>query len=190
MPVTLPLLCSREDVESVWSLEGVNTRIDDNDDGVIDVTPNPPALADEESYLTDAIEDASDEMYIYLQAHYDADELAASRWVNRRCAYIAAHLLSIRKGNGPQYTDKVEQIMAMLQEIHHGVKFIPGASKNHTSLPGVSNVMVDMGYMRAKLRAVRSITTGDRRPTRHWEDRDYGTGHRNGFSRGFSTGFA
>ena len=94
MPEATPVLyATRADVASILSTAGIDVRIDDDDDGT--VTPSPG----EEAFLDDAILEATDVINVAGLHFYSAADMGESLWVRRRAAYLAAHFLSMRRGN-------------------------------------------------------------------------------------------
>lgn len=156
---TIPLLLSsREEVESIFSIDGIDLRIDDQDDGVTDGTGG---TNNDEEYLKDALIEASDEGYERLLIKYDDDVLAESLWVRRRVSYIACHLLSLRKGNPGQYVDMYNRYLAAFDKVVNGgfiVRLVPRGNFQ----PTVSNLVVDNWHHTQKLRVTVDNSEGPR----------------------------
>lgn len=169
--VQLPvLLSSREEVESIFSADGVTLRIDDDMDGVTD---GMDGTANDTQKLIDALAEASDEAYERLW-RYDNDVLECTYYVRRRVSYIAAHLLSIRRGNPGQYCDMAERYLKDFEEIKYGRKHIPGVPQRRSYQPTMSNVVVDHRHSYAKLRVAQEISEGPTDPKQQEDTLPYG----------------
>ena len=164
------LLSSREEVESILSADGINLRIDDDLDGVTDGTSGS---ANDTEKLIDALVEASDEGYENLW-RYTPENLCTSRWVRRRCSYIAAYILSIRKGNPSLYEDKYHQYLKEFRMVRKGLKHIPRLSPKRSYQPTMSNVIVDQWYGYAKLRTTQELNEGPDDPKQFPDTLAYG----------------
>lgn len=151
------LLSSRLEVESIFSADGVDLRIDDDDDGV---TAGEGGTPNDEQFLIDALIEASDEGYIRLLVRYDEDPIAESLWVRRRASYIAAHVLSTRKGNPAQYCAQYDRYLADFDKIASGTRFIPRAKPRANFQPTMSNVVVTHWHGIQKIRVVTLASEG------------------------------
>jgi len=151
-----PVLTTRDEMASISSTLGIDLRIDDNDDGVIDVFP----ITGEEQFLLDAIEEASDEAYMRLEMYYTPEVLETSRWVRRRVSYIALHVLSKRRGNPGNYCDEFEKYMAQFEEVASGDLQIPRLAKSHNFEPSMSNTLVNHRFPRRNIRVVQETSRG------------------------------
>ncbi len=154
------LLSSREEVESIFSTDGINLRIDDQDDGVTDGTGG---TNNDEAYLIDALIEASDEGYQRLLVKYDDDVLAESLWVRRRVSYVACHLLSMRKGNPAQYVDMYDRYLASFDKVANG-GFVPRAKPRGNFQPTMSNIVVDNWHTIQKVRVQVDSSEGPNDP--------------------------
>lgn len=163
------LLSSRQEVESIWSIDGVDLRIDDGDDGV---TAGTGGTANDEQLLIDALIEGSDEAYGRLLGNYEADVLASSLWVRRRVSYIVCHLISLRKGNPAQYCAMYDRYIAAFIRVAAG-GFIPSQGKalkpRANFQPTMSNVAVDHWHGVQKLRVIVDASEGPR-DSKQFED--------------------
>lgn len=168
------LLTSREEMQDIASVRGIDLSIDDDNDGVIStgIAPN----FGEESFLDEAIIEASDETLMLLEHYYLDTDLEGSRWVRRRVSYIALHMLSSRRGNPKKFCDEYKKYMEIFNKIADGdPKYqIPRLKKRANFEPALSNQVVDMRYRTRKLRVQRYISPGG---TDARQDLDYGYGY-------------
>ena len=119
------LYCDLSDIQAILSVEGVADRVDDDPEAV-----------------DDAIDDASASIEEYcFPAGYTASALSGNRWVTHRCAELAAGELCERRGNGVPagIAEKAERAEEKLKRVLRGWTMIPGAAKNRTAAPVVSN---------------------------------------------------
>ena len=161
------LYSSRQEVASIFSSVGVDLRLDDNDDGL--VSTGAGGTQNEEQWLTDAIEEATDDINLLLCHFYSVEDLASSRWLRRRASYLAAHHLSERRGNAKQFCEKVEGIMKTLKRIRNGHEIVPGLKYSVDAQPAMSNLVVDRRF-RNQLRVDTESQVGS--PTQNQDD-DY-----------------
>lgn len=124
---------TQREMESVFSRLAVLLRTDDPPD----ISPDPDAT------LTDVIEDATDVCNEYLLPRYAASVLNESKWVRRRCSLIACHLLSERRGNPGQFTDRYEAIIDSFKLVAKGYRQIPRQATRHDLTPKHTNIVVD-----------------------------------------------
>lgn len=166
MPEATPVLyATRADVASILSTAGIDVRIDDDDDGT--VTPSPG----EEAFLDDAILEATDVINVAGLHFYSAADMGESLWVRRRAAYLAAHFLSMRRGNPGLFCERYEIIMDELEKLRTNQLHIPRLAKRADVLPAQSNLIIDRRFTRNKIRVDRETSTGDNSAN---QDPDYG----------------
>lgn len=165
------LLSSRPEIESIFSSNGVNLRIDDDDDGV---TTGVGDTNNDEGYLIDALVEGSDETYMRLLSRYLAVDLETSSWVRRRTSYIVCHLLSMRKGNPAQYCDMYERYLKAFEEIKSGKYFIPFLKPRGNFAPTMSNLAVDHWFPSQKLRTMVAISEGPTDPKQFADNVNFG----------------
>lgn len=149
MPLTT--YCVEADIERIWSAEGLDYRADYNGDG-----------QNNADVITDVIEETTEDINVYLLERYTAATLATSAWVTRKCAFLAAYELALKRGNSPpeSWERKREELLLLLDEIHHRRKDVPGIIESANRTPAMSNLHMDMRYNRSKIRVVPSISTG------------------------------
>jgi len=160
------LLSSRPEVESIFSVDGIDLRIDDGDDGVTDGTGGTD---NDTQLLIDALIEASDDAYQQLLGRYEDVVLETSTWVRRRVSYICCNLISTRKGNPAQYCEQSEKYMKAFQDIKLGREFIPRLKPRADFSPTMSNVAVDHWHGVAKIRTIVDASEGPRDP-KQFED--------------------
>lgn len=119
--------CTSTDVQNLLSAEGVILRADDN----------PPSV------LGECLDMGDDEINWYCSELYSATALAASDWVRRAAAVVAAYNLCERRGNPVPVgiAQKYDRLVAKLEKVQTGnPKYrIPGIGVKKSVAPVVSN---------------------------------------------------
>lgn len=143
----LPLYSSRMEVESIFSVMGVDVRLDDDDDGVVSPPGTGPNAPDEEEdRLTHAIAEATDLVNGYLAQHYSPTNLALVRRVRRWTSWIAAHILSRRRANPGLFCDEYERALEEMQLILEGKQILFGVPKSGQHMPMMSNFVINRNF--------------------------------------------
>lgn len=126
------------DVEDILSVEGVEYRIDDNENGNIST--------DDTAHVLKAINYADFIIQFRMKLKYFDATLASSDFITFCSAWIAAKWLCRRRGQSvpSSILDGVDEIMEMLNMIKDGHAAIPGVPPDTNS--GISSVIV--GTMR------------------------------------------
>lgn len=143
---------SRSEIESIWSALGVTLRLDDNDDAA--------NTGNETNMLDDAIDEATETARALLMHRYADAEMDASPWVRRRVSYLAANILSIRRGNPAQFESKATAVIKELRAVRDGLDFVPDAVPLKDFGPSGTNISVDWRFNRSQLRADPQTATG------------------------------
>jgi phage gp36-like protein len=138
---------SAEEMRRLFSERAVVLRLDDM---------NGPAQTE---YFLELAEDASDIINEYVENIYDQSDLVNSRWCRIRATWIGCYLLSQRRGNPAQYTQRYQEILAELEKIRLGIIDIPGLAKRDHNQPVMSNLMVDPHYPLRSLRVIETLST-------------------------------
>lgn len=125
--LSVDAMTSLEELERLMSKTGVSVRIDDAATSV-----------EEADMLNEIINDASDIIKQYTWTHYETPSLQGSQWVRRRATWIAAYILSMRRGNPGQFIDRYQNIIEELQAVFSRQLFIPGLNVRVQSVPTVS----------------------------------------------------
>lgn len=127
---------SREEIERLFSRDAVSLRIDDAVDS-----------NEEDDIFDEIIADATEYVWQYLWLNYAEADVSVSDWVRRRSTFVAAHFLSIRRGNPGQFIDRFETLKEELQLIFARSLFIPGLNVLVSPQPTLSNFIIDnRGY--------------------------------------------
>ncbi len=111
MPADLILvdpLTSLEEIQRVFSIEGVDNHTEDYID---------PALAD---VINETIIRASETCLQFLRGRYSVTAMTDSMWVRMKATYIACYYLSIRQGNPALYGDLYAEAMLDLAAARDG----------------------------------------------------------------------
>lgn len=120
-------LCAADDVQKILSAAGVSLRIDDD------------------ATATDwAIDTASMEFQGFAGLLYNTAALAASNWVKKTVAWLAAEALCERRNNAPskKLAKRCEKIREVGEDIRLGFFVIPDAPQNKQTVPVLSNQRV------------------------------------------------
>lgn len=143
--------CTLADVKKQLSVEGVDLRLDDN-----------PALS------TDVLDWASLTIDEYCLPGYTAANLAASGWIKRQCALLAAFEACGRRNNpAPRSLQwKVDRLLdpdrGRLEMVRRGSLNIPDVPRRVTSAPSLSNVRVRLDpVVRTVVEKSRGTSTGE-----------------------------
>ncbi|MGE3410129.1 MAG: phage protein Gp36 family protein [Pirellulales bacterium] len=144
--------CTVDDLEAIWSVEGVSFRADDDDEHSSTAMVNA------------AIEKATVDVNSYLFQQYTVAVLTQSAWVKWCTAIFACVELARRRGNAPPDSMLAEynRYFEMLKLIASGGAGLPGdtglAAPEHDNTPCVTNFRVDSRY-RANVRRVTQTST-------------------------------
>lgn len=114
--------------------------------------------------VEDAINEASQELELYLRPKYDQAGLTSSALVTRWCTTLATYFLCHRRGCEPpaSLVTAVEYIREKLQKIHDCEMQLPGVSFASAQGPAFSNLTVDRRYIRSKVRVTRPNSSDER----------------------------
>lgn len=154
---------SRNEVRAILGTVGINSQIDDDQSEVVDST--------EESYLTDAMEEATDIVNAFLLTYYRPVYLTQSRIIRRWTSYITCYLITMRRGNAKHFEARYNEIIGAMTLIstngpgNGGAPIIPFLPTRDDHRPAHSNLVIDDRY-RQPLRIRDSSSTGTREPTR------------------------
>ena len=150
MVESLPtLLTSQAEMERLSGAEAILTRLDDDEDDVVDTDS-----------INDIMLEATDEVLMFCESRYNTSDLIQNRWVRRAATTIAVHLLSQRMGNSDQYSTAFSRIEDRLKSIVEGRFSIPRLTTAQDERPAMSNLVIDDRYARAKIREQTDISEG------------------------------
>ena len=142
------LLTSEDEINRLFSTSGVSLRIDDLSAG------------DQTTFKNEIIYQATETIYTYLETLYELADLGNSYWVRQRATYIAAYLLSLRKGNPGHFVRMYNEAIADLEAVQSGSLQVPSLYLKEDLSPSMSNLTVDNRYHLHKQRVHPSISTG------------------------------
>jgi hypothetical protein len=160
------LYCTRADVESIASIEGLALRLDDDQSG----TESGTEAANLTSY---GIGWAAAQVNFYLLATYAADQLALSPMVNYWASCLATLFIAKRRFN-PVPKSLAEEvgkptpvgletgIFGLMAAVKRGEDSLADIYARVSQAPALSNVVFDNRYPLNKLRIQRWIS--DRTP--------------------------
>lgn len=153
--------CTRSDVEDLLSAGTVRSLLDDDDDGVAEVS------------ISRTLDRAALKINQYCQRHYTVAELAANDWVKHAAAVIAANFLFQRRANSPpgELEEEHEEILEFLREVYTGSCDLPGATPRGWDAPSMANLTIDGRYGQGKIRVQDRISLGDTMPSKNETER-------------------
>lgn len=161
MPTNLTYTYATEaDIQGLLSVDGTTARVDDDGTGAQSAT--------EAGYITQAIQYATDRCNFYLLGRYAAARLQQSWIVNNWCVIVAAHWLSMRRGNPPPGSVKAlyEEAIEDMKLVQKGAQEVPGIGARGSQWPVWSNVRVEALYSLRKLRVEVQLSEGTQLPER------------------------
>lgn len=119
------------------------------------------AAGDIDEIMSQIIFDAEQTIIVRLNKFHTNAALANSNWVKSRATWIAAHLLSKRRGNEHYFADLYEDALRELDGIASGeINPLVDIPTRDTIIPSMSNVYVDEMFISAKIRVRQNISTG------------------------------
>ena len=123
---------------------------DHDEDGVADT-----------GVLDDCINQATEEIDLYVATRYERSDLADSNLVNRWATLFAAYFLTTRRGNPTPNSWEIEfqRIIELLQDVNDGKKKIPGIPLRADMRPSMSNLTIDRRYRRSTVRVTPTNST-------------------------------
>lgn len=133
--------CTVEDVIEILSEEGVNYRIDDNENGHISTN--------ETARVQTSIDQASLRIDFWMSRKYFPATLDQSQFIMFCCVWISSRYLCRRRGGGvpTSIDDTATEMEDMLKQIYYGQAYIPDVPPDTNS--GISSIVVGtmkMGY--------------------------------------------
>lgn len=153
MPTALATLyCDEQDIRDILSEEGVDLRVDDDDDGAVNET--------EQLMITKALNQAAAKVNQYCVRFYTPAVLATSWTVHEWASNIAARELCKRRGNPvptsieKEYEDTIEDMKAVAAG-----EPIEDLVPRHQKGPRFSNGRVDTTYGVRKWRVQRPLSS-------------------------------
>lgn len=150
-------LCELGNIESVLSAEGVMLRTDD-------VFPYDTTTI---AFVNDCIEEATNDIHMYVWERYATADLEGTVWGKWKCAVISACLLCARRGNSPPKAlqARCDRIYEELEAIRDGHLSIPNLAESKRQIPSMSNVMVSNLYRVGRVRVVGPTSLGRKEST-------------------------
>ena len=111
--------------------------------------------------VDDAINQATEELLLFLGQRYSSAGLAASEIVNRWAVTLAGYFLSTSRGNSPPEWLQVEfeRIMLKLPLVQSGQQALPGVALNGDLRPAMSNLTIDQRFRRSTVRVTPANST-------------------------------
>ena len=157
-------LCDKEDIEDIWSEEGVEGRFDDGMNGALTAPDN--------LRIDRFIERASADVASMLKKRYSQTDFAGAgtpptntpAQVKYWTAVVAAYYAATRRGlSAPQtLIDQYQFVMNSLQKVIDGEIDLAEVNDSFEHLPTVTNFVIDGRYKNAKVRKTFNTSTGSR----------------------------
>lgn len=127
---------SQAAVELILSAEG-------EDDIVSDLTSG-----DQTSLWTSILREVDSIIYLYTNDYYDPTDLVGNYWLQEKAKWIAAYLISRRRGEPGYYAAMYEEAMLFLQGIRDGKYKIPAndgtmLAQSSANMPAIANMIYD-----------------------------------------------
>jgi phage gp36-like protein len=138
MPLLSTVYCSIAEVQRYLSTQGATNFADHDDDGTADT-----------DVIEDCINQATEEIDMYLLPQYTQANLDASTLVNRWCVTMATKFLGDRRGNPPpasvvaEFDRIADPFTGLLAQIADRKRTLPGVSKRAELVPTMSNLKID-----------------------------------------------
>lgn len=154
MPETLSNLYTSEDeIKKLFSQRGLDLHLDDDES-----LDDPDA--DELESLDWVIDDATDEVNLYVWTLYAPADLANNRKVRSWATWIACYFLSQRKGDPALWVERYDKIIEQLTAVRDGNLKIPRVPVRTLTRPELGNQVVDQRFNTATIRTQQSISVG------------------------------
>lgn len=147
---------TQAEIERLMSKKSSELYVDDTGVGI----------ADDPEIWDDAINESTDMVNMYTQMWYEATVLVTNSWCRRVATWIAAHLITMRRGNPGAYSDRYYDYIAMLERVKKGELQIPGAYQRAAMIPMGTNYSIDDRYPINKLRVQPSTSVETDSPRR------------------------
>lgn len=122
----------------------------------------------EDAVVDSIIVDAEQTVIIRIGKFFSPEDMATSQFVNSRTTWIAAHLLSKRRGNPHYFEDLYMEAIRELEAISTGELSPPNEIPLRSYItPSMSNLIVDERFGVSKLRVRDFISVGGTYPDQH-----------------------
>lgn len=151
MALLSTVYCTEAELQRYLSTNAVTDFADHDDDGTADT-----------GVVDDCINQATEEIDLYLRQRYTQAVLATSELVSRWCVVIAARFLCHRRGNvvpdtiEREWNRLADPDSGMLARIAQGKLPIPGLSLRADIRPTWSNLKVDRRRLTSKIRVTKA----------------------------------
>lgn len=110
--------------------------------------------------VNDVIYEATDEVNLYAEEHYQPSALANNLWVRRCASYLGVYHASRRRADPGKYAKKYEYYIDLLQKILDGKMEIPRLPKRYDDTPALSNFKITDIVPVGKIRVQPEISSG------------------------------
>jgi len=147
MTLISPVYCTEADMNRYLSANAVIDFADHDEDNTADT-----------GVTDDCINQATEELDLFLTERYAQAELQTSTIVNRWATVIACRFLCQRRGNvvPDSMETEWERIQGHLEAIAADRRSLPGIALRDQMIPTMSNLAIDQRYRRNKSRVTRT----------------------------------
>ena len=122
----------------------------------------------EDHVIDQFISDAEQTINVRIGRFFSPSNLANSDWACSRATWIAAYLISKRRGNEHYFESLYEMALRELDAMATGeIPPIADIPLRTDTLPSMSNLVVDDRFYSAKLRVKPFVSVGSSSPNRH-----------------------
>ena len=118
------------------------------------------SVSEQTTLWTEITEEATLYIEQFAMMYYFPEDLANSRWVRSRAAWVGAYFLSQRRGDPAMFVNRFDEITDELQRVAYGDIIIPNLATREDMTPSVSNLIVHDWFGVSKLRVHSMISTG------------------------------
>ncbi len=153
MPLLSTTYCTIAELQRFLSANAVTDFADHDDDGSADT-----------DVVEDAINQATEEIDLYLRQQYTQANLSTSTLVTRWCCVMSAKFLAERRGNPPpdsvqlEYDRIANTADGLITQIADLKRQLPGIARR-SEAPTWSNLEIDRRYARRTARVVRQTSS-------------------------------
>jgi hypothetical protein len=110
--------------------------------------------------MTDVLNYVDEMIYSYTDQVYERADLTSNEYLAGKATFLAANILSQRRGNKPLYAMEREEIIEELVAIGAGQRFISGVYVRAMPVPSVRSQSVNHNLSRNPLVVDRNLSTG------------------------------
>ena len=118
-------------------------------------------------FLSQVIDDATTEIDIFLWERYAPSAYTTHPWVESRCTWIAAHLISVRTAQPGYFQSLYEKAMVDLERVKDWELSLPEVAMRSNTFPSMSNIIIDDYYGEQRQRVQQVTSVGETYSNQH-----------------------